>query len=215
VKGHLETATLMRAVLSRDAGLRTGRLLSSVGFLQIPTYHKLLGITDTAINIQPGLAEKIDILRNALDVLAALDITMPKVAVLGVVEKVNPSLPDTVDAAALKQLYLEGEFTGCVVDGPLSYDLAVSTDSARMKGFEGSVAGDADLLVFPDLSTGNTTSKALVFSGGARVAAVICGARVPIVLTSRSSSAQEKRFSMALASLVATTKTAAKGEVSR
>jgi phosphate butyryltransferase len=202
MKGLLDTAQLLKAALNKEAGLGTGRLLSHVGVLESPYYRKLLLLSDAAINIAPVLAEKADIIRNAAGLARALGIAEPKVAVLAAVEKVNAEkMPCTADAALLTQMNRRGQISGCLVDGPLALDNAVSAEAARIKGIGGPVAGDADILLAPDIEAGNLLYKALIDLGGAKGAGLVLGAAVPIVLTSRSDTAETKLASIALAVL--------------
>lgn len=198
MKGRIQTADLLRAVVDRKTGLRTGRIMSHVAFLELPTYHKLLAVTDGGMVLYPHLDEKRYILENAVDFLRNMGYECPKVAVLAAVETVNPKMQETVDALRLKHFNEDGELKHCIVEGPISYDLAMNKESAQIKGFESPVTGDVDIMLMPNITSGNLMAKALVYSGGARMAGVIVGASVPIVLTSRGSSANEKFFSLAL-----------------
>ncbi len=199
MKGSVGTADLLRAVLDKENGLRTSSLLSHVAFFQSPYYHKLLCVTDVAMNIAPDLAAKVDILNNAVEACHRIGIKHPKVAAIAAIETVNPKMQATVDAAALKEMNQKGEISGCTVDGPLAIDLAVNKEAARIKNITGDVAGDADIILAPYIEAGNMFYKALNFLGGAQSAAVIMGAAVPIVLTSRSDDGDTKYFSIALA----------------
>jgi phosphate butyryltransferase len=202
MKGLLDTSILLKAALSREFGINAGRLTSHVAALEVPTYHKLLFVTDAAINIAPDLAAKLDIVANAVHAARSLGIERPKVAMLAAVEKINyEKMPCTVDAAVIAQMNRRGQVQGCVVDGPLALDNAVSAESARIKGLESEVAGDADILVAPDIEAGNILYKCLIDLGGARGAGVVMGAARPIVLTSRADSAGTKLASIALAAL--------------
>jgi phosphotransacetylase len=203
MKGHLETGDFMRAILNRDNDLRASELLSVAGFYELERYHKLLAVSDQAINTYPDLQGKKSILNNAVGLLHAFGIENPKVAVLAAVEKLNPKMKETVDADALKTLNLEGEITGCIVDGPLSFDIATSAEAAQIKGYESAVAGDADLLIVPDLVCGNVLVKALTGFAGATTAGTVVGAKVPVVLTPRSAEASDKYYSIALAAYTA------------
>lgn len=202
MKGFVPTGDLLRTVLDKSAGLRTGRLLSHVAFLESPYYSKLLCVTDVAMNVAPGLEAKAQIILNAADVFHAIGIGCPKVAVAAAVETVNPKMEATLHAAALKEMNRNGTISGCVVDGPFAVDIAVNREAALHKGVAGEVAGDCDIMLVPDIEAGNMFYKALNFLGGARSAAVVMGAKVPIVLTSRSDSEQSKFYSIVLASLV-------------
>ncbi len=204
MKGLLDTSVILKAVLNKETGLHAGRLVSHVGAVESPHYHKLVLVTDAAINIAPTLGEKIDIIRNAVDCGRALGVETPKVALLAAVEKVNPEkMPCTADAAILTQMNRRGQIPGCVVDGPLALDNAISAEAARIKGIESPVAGDADILVAPYIEVGNVLYKALMDLGGAKGAGLVVGAKTPIVLTSRSDTAETKLASIAFAVLVA------------
>ncbi len=199
MKGYISTGDLLRAVLDKDVGLRTGRLLSHVALFQSPYYHKLLCVTDAAMNIAPSLDEKVQIIQNAVLVCRNVGIETPKVAVAAAVETVNQKMEATLHAPALKAMNREGILTGCVVDGPFAIDIAVSRESALHKGIDSPVAGDCDVILAPDIEAGNMLYKALNFLGGAVSAAVIVGALVPVVLTSRSDNERSKLYSIALA----------------
>ncbi len=199
MKGYISTGDLLRAVLDKDVGLRTGRLLSHVALFQSPYYHKLLCVTDAAMNIAPSLDEKVQIIQNAVLVCRNVGIETPKVAVAAAVETVNQKMEATLHASALKAMNREGILTGCVVDGPFAIDIAVSRESALHKGIDSPVAGDCDVILAPDIEAGNMLYKALNFLGGAVSAAVIVGALVPVVLTSRSDNERSKLYSIALA----------------
>jgi phosphate butyryltransferase len=202
MKGHVGTADLLRAVLDKEKGINTGGLLSHVAFFQSPYYHKLFGLTDGAMNIAPDLETKRQILLNAVQLCHRLGMAIPKVAVAAAVEKVNPKMEATIHAAALKEMNRNGLLPGCLVDGPFAIDIAFSRESARIKGIEGEVAGDCDLLLAPDIEAGNMFYKALNFLGGAVTAAVVTGSSVPIVLTSRSDNDRSKLLSLALAAVI-------------
>jgi phosphate butyryltransferase len=202
MKGHVGTADLLRAVLDKERGINTGGLLSHVAFFQSPYYHKLFGLTDGAMNIAPDLETKRQILLNAVQLCHRLGMAIPKVAVAAAVEKVNPKMEATIHAAALKEMNRNGLLPGCLVDGPFAIDIAFSRESARIKGIEGEVAGDCDLLLAPDIEAGNMFYKALNFLGGAVTAAVVTGSSVPIVLTSRSDNDRSKLLSLALAAVI-------------
>ena len=199
MKGRLHTAELMRVVVDRTHGLRTRQLMSHIAFLEIPTYHKLLAITDGGIVLYPDLEEKREILENAVAFMVKMGYVMPNVAVMAAVETINPKMQETVDAARLKQMNLAGTIANCVVEGPISYDLAISKASATIKGYDSPVTGDVDLMVAPNIAAGNLMAKSLLYSGGARMAGVVVGAAAPVVLTSRGSTAEEKFYSLVLA----------------
>lgn len=207
MKGRLHTAELMRIVVDRADGLRAGNIISHLAFLELPTYHKLLAITDSAIVLSPHLEEKQAILENAVRFMLKMGYQQPNAAVMAAVETVNPRLRDTVDAARLKRLNQEGVITDCVVEGPISYDLAMSRESARIKRYHSPVTGEVDVMLVPDMTAGNLMAKSLVYSGGAKMAGVIVGAAAPIVLTSRGSSADEKFYSLVLAASAASRQT--------
>ena len=198
MKGRVATGDLLKAVLDREEGLRTAQLLSHVAFFQSPYYHKLFCVTDVAMNIAPGLEEKVQIIKNAVSACHFLGIANPKVAVAAEVEKVNPKMEATVHAAQLKQMNQDGVINGCTVDGPFAIDIAVNAEAARNKGVVSEVAGDCDIILVPEIEAGNMFYKALNFLGGATAAAVVMGATVPIVLTSRSDDERSKLFSIAL-----------------
>jgi phosphate butyryltransferase len=203
MKGKVGTSDMLRFVLNKEYGLRTGNLLSHFAYFEVETYHKLIAVTDVAMNIAPTLAEKISILNNAVWVLNNLGIARPKVAVLGAVEKVNTDMNATLDAALLSKMNQRDQILNCIVDGPLAFDNAVSVESAKHKEIKSEVAGDVDLLLMPDIEVGNVLYKTLVFFAKAKVASMIVGASVPIVLTSRSDSEQAKFDSIVLAAVVA------------
>lgn len=203
MKGSLHTDELMSAVVSREGGMRTGRRISHVFALDVPSYHKTLFVTDAAVNIQPDLETKIDILQNAIDTMVTLEVANPKVAILSAVESVNPTIPSTLDAAALCKMVERGQITGAIVDGPLAFDNAISSDAARIKKIKSPVAGDPDLLMVPNLEAGNILFKELQYLAGALAAGVVVGARVPIVLTSRADGELARMASCALGVLLA------------
>jgi phosphate butyryltransferase len=203
MKGLLQTATIMKAVLNRDTGLRTGRALSHACAFEVPGWHKLVFITDAALNVAPDVARKADIIRNQVQMARALGIQRPKVACLAAVETVNPDMQATLDARALQEMAERGELGECDVQGPLALDLAVSPESGRTKGVTGPVVGDADILLVPDIEAGNVLYKGLVYFAKARPAGIIMGAKCPVVLLSRADSADSKLLSIALAALSA------------
>jgi phosphate butyryltransferase len=203
MKGKLETGPMMKAIVSKENGLKKGGIISVVGFYETDKYHKLFAVTDMAVNIYPDLEAKKQILQNAVNLLHALGFAEPKVAVLAAVEKLNLKMPETVDADALKQMNISGEITGCVVEGPISFDLATSKEAADIKGYQSPVAGDADLLLAPEITTGNVLVKCLTGMAGATTAGLVVGAKVPVVLTSRSAEASDKYYSIALAAYAA------------
>lgn len=199
MKGYVQTADFLRAILNKENGLRSSELLSHIGVFEIPAYHKLIAITDAAQNIAPDLNEKVTIIKNAVNVFNRLGNDKPKVALLGAVETVNPKMPATIDAATITMMNKRGQIKGCIIDGPLAFDNAISKESAEHKGIFSDVAGDADLLVTPDIEAGNVLYKSFTYFARGTVAAVVLGAAVPIVLTSRSDSDRSKLSSIALA----------------
>lgn len=199
MKGLLQTADLLKAVLEKDKGLRSTGLLSHIGLYEVPGYGKLLYVTDAGINIAPDLKQKVEIIRNAVYVAQALGNQMPKVAALAAVETVNPAMPSTLDAAALAKMAQRGQIADCLIDGPLAMDNAVSLEAARRKHIVSDVAGDADILLVPDIEAGNIMVKSLVFLGQARTCGLITGARVPLIVTSRADSSEAKYYSILLA----------------
>jgi phosphotransacetylase len=203
MKGSLHSDEILGAVIARDTGLRTGRRLSHVFIMDVPTYHKVLIITDAAINIAPSLEDKVDIVQNAIDLARSFGVEQPKVAILAAVETVTSKMPATIDAAALCKMAERRQITGGLLDGPLAFDNAISLESAQHKGIRSDVAGDTDLLLMPDIEVGNVLYKSMVFFAHAGVAAVILGATAPIVLTSRSDSDQAKYYSILLAAAIA------------
>jgi phosphotransacetylase len=203
MKGSLHTEELMHAVLDRSRGLRTERRVSHVYIVEAPAYPRPLLITDAAINISPTLEEKRDIVQNAIDLADVMGIHTPRVAVLSAVETVSAKLQSTIDAAALCKMADRGQITGALIDGPLAFDNAVSPQAAESKGIRSPVAGRADILVTPDLVSGNILAKQLTFMGGAEAAGVALGARVPIILTSRADAERTRVASCAVAALMA------------
>jgi phosphotransacetylase len=203
MKGSLHTDELMSAVVASATGLRTGRRISHAFIMSVPTYYKPLIITDAAINIAPGLEDKRDICQNAIDLARSLGCETPKVAILSAVETVTVKIPSTIDAAALCKMADRGQITGAILDGPLAMDNAISPEAAKTKGIASEVAGDADILVTPDLEAGNILAKQLTFLADADAAGLVLGARVPIILTSRADSVRVRMASCAVAVLVA------------
>jgi phosphotransacetylase len=203
MKGSLHTDELLSAVVARETGLRTGRRISHVFIMDVPTYHKVLIVTDAAINIAPALEEKADICKNAIDLAISLGVKQPKVAVLAAVETINSKMQATLDAAALCKMADRGQITGGLIDGPLAFDNAISKEAARIKHIESAVAGDPDILLAPDLEAGNMLAKQLTFLANADSAGLVLGARVPIILTSRADSVRSRIASCAVAMLAA------------
>ena len=203
MKGSLHSDELLGAVVAKDTGLRTGRRISHVFIMDVPTYHKVLLVTDAAINIAPTLEDKVHICQNAIDLCRSLGLARPKVAILAAVETVNPKMPSTIDAAALCKMADRGQITGGVLDGPLAFDNAISADAAAIKGIKSEVAGDPDILLVPDLEAGNMLAKQLSFLANADSAGLVLGARVPIILTSRADAVRARIASCAVATMVA------------
>ena len=203
MKGSLHTDELMAAVVSREGGLRTGRRISHVFVMDVPTYHKVLIVTDGAININPLLEDKRDICQNAIDLAVSLGREKPKVAILAAVETVTSKMPATIDAAALCKMAERGQITGGILDGPLAFDNAISKEAAETKGIRSEVAGDPDILLAPDLEAGNMIAKQLTFLANADSAGLVLGAKVPIILTSRADSVRSRIASCAVAMLAA------------
>jgi phosphotransacetylase len=203
MKGSLHTDELLAEVVDREMGLRTDRRLSHVFVMDIPTYHKVLVVTDAAINIAPTLEDKVHICQNAIDLAISFGVERPKVAILAAVETVSSKMPATVDAAALCKMSERGQITDAVLEGPLAFDNAISREAARVKGIRSEVPGDPDILLVPDLEAGNILAKQLTFLANADCAGLVLGARVPIVLTSRADSVRSRIASCAVAMLVA------------
>jgi len=199
MKGLVSTAPLLKAVLDKDKGLRKNELLSHAAIFEVPSYHKLIAVTDAAMNLHPDLAEKAGIIENAVEMFHRIGLMVPKVGILGPIESVNPKIQSTVDARDLKAMNLSGRIKGCLVYGPLAMDNAISREAAHLKGITSEVAGDADILLTPDLNSGNILYKTLIFFANSISAAVVMGASAPIVLTSRADSEQSKLMSIALA----------------
>jgi phosphate acetyltransferase len=202
MKGSLHTDVLMHEVMKADTGLRGARRISHVFVMDVPNYSKLLLITDAAVNIYPSLEEKVDIVQNAIDLAHVLGIEQPKVAILSAVETVTPKIASTIDAAALCKMADRGQIRGGTVDGPLAFDNAVSIRAARIKHIVSPVAGQADVLVVPDLESGNMLAKQLEYLADAEAAGIVLGARVPIILTSRADSAKARLASCAVMAML-------------
>lgn len=202
MKGSLHTDEFMGAIVDKKKGIRTDRRMSHIYVIDVPSYHKPLLITDAAINIYPDLPTKVDIVKNAIDLAQAIGLDKPKVALISAVETITPKIPTTLDAAALCKMADRKQITGAILDGPLAFDNAISKRAAEEKGIDSVVAGDADVLVAPDLEAGNMLAKQLVYLADAHVAALVMGARVPIILTSRADDALTRVGSCALALLV-------------
>jgi phosphotransacetylase len=203
MKGSLHSDEILGAVIAKETGLRTGRRLSHVFLMDVPTYHKVLIVTDGAINIAPTLEDKVDICQNAIDLAQSFGVELPKVAILAAVETVNSKMPATLDAAALCKMSERGQIKGGVLDGPLAFDNAISRDAAKIKGIKSEVAGDPDILLAPDLEAGNMVAKQLSFLANADSAGLVLGATVPVILTSRADSLRSRIASCAVAVLAA------------
>ena len=199
MKGLVNSGDFLKAILNKEKGLRSGATLSHIAFFESPYYHKLLAITDAAMNVEPEFADKLAILNNAIEAFHKLGIAQPKIAIVGAIETVNNKMQPSVDAALLTMMNKRGQIKGCIVDGPLALDNAISREAAEHKGIKSPVAGEVDLILTPDIYSGNILYKSLNFLGGASSAAVIMGATVPVVLTSRSDSEHSKLMSIALA----------------
>lgn len=202
MKGNVDTKVILKAVVNKEKGLGLGKLMSHFTIFEVPTYHKLLVIVDGGMVTYPTLEEKAEIIHNSVRILHKLGYKNPKVGVLACVEKINPKMPETVEADALKQMNENFTLTGCVVEGPISYDLAISKEAARLKGYESPVAGDVDILVVPNIHVGNALGKMLMWTARSRMAGFVVGAACPVVLTSRASSADEKYMSIVLSAAV-------------
>ncbi len=203
MKGSLHTDELMAEVVNKDTGIRTARRISHVFIMDVPTYPKPLFITDAAVNTFPTLEDKVDIVQNAIDLARALRIECPKVAILSAVETITSKIPSTIDAAALCKMAERGQITGAVLDGPLALDNAINREAASIKHIASPVAGDADILLVPDLEAGNMLAKELTFLANADAAGIVLGARVPIILTSRADNVRTRMASCAIAALYA------------
>ena len=203
MKGSLHTDELMGAVVSREGGLRTARRVSHCFVMDVPSYAETLIITDAAVNIAPTMADKVDIIQNAIDLAHALGIALPKVAILSAVENINDKIISTMEAASLCKMADRGQITGAILDGPLAMDNAISREAAEIKGIASLVAGDPDILLVPDLVSGNILAKQLTFMSNADAAGIVLGAKVPVVLTSRADSVRARLTSCALAILAA------------
>jgi len=202
MKGLVSTGTLLKSVLDKELGLRKGELLSHVAIFESPYYHKLLGVTDAAMNVEPDLQGKIGIIKNAVEVFHKLGNPNPKVAIVGSVETINPKMEATMHAATISMMNYRKQITGCIIDGPLAIDGAVSKKASELKNITSEVAGDVDIILAPDINGANILYKSMNFLGGATAAAVIMGAKVPIVLTSRGDSEKSKFLSIALAAAI-------------
>ncbi len=202
MKGHVHTDTLMRAILTRSAGLRTDRRVSHIFHMTVPGRDRVIHITDAAVNVQPGVAEKLDIVLNAVDLAQNLGMETPKVAMLSGAETVNPAMPSSVEADEVVRLANSGAVKGAIVDGPFGFDNAVSPEAARIKGVDSPVAGQADILVVPNLEAGNFLFKQMVYFMSATAAGIVLGAKVPVVLTSRADPPEARLAAAAIASII-------------
>lgn len=200
VKGLLDSSDILRAMLNKETGIATGRTFTHMSITHIPGHRKLLVVTDAAINIQPTLTQKRDIIQNAVNGLRMFGYDRPKVAVLASIETVNPKMPESVEAADLKKMWQAGEITDCIVEGPIALDLALNAEAAAIKGYASEVAGDADILIMPNMVTGNILSKALREFADSTVVGIVVGAKVPMVLTSRGASVKTKYTSTVVVS---------------
>jgi phosphate butyryltransferase len=203
MKGLVDTATFLRAVLDKERGLRTGKVLSHVAVFEVPALNRMLLLTDAAMNIAPDLKTKKEIIENAVVVAKAIGMEMPKVAVVAAVEVVNPDMQPTIDAAVLSKMNDRGQIKGCIIDGPLAIDNALSEEAAKHKGIKSPVAGHADIILVPNIETGNAMYKTLTYTSNAKNGGILSGAAAPVILTSRADSNESKLYSIALASLVA------------
>lgn len=203
MKGNIQTSQFLKAILDKDAGLRLGKekKLSHVSVFDVPALRRMLILTDAAVNISPDLSDKIQIIENAVKVAKAIKIEVPKVAVISAVEMVNPDMPSTIDAALLSKMGDRGQIKGCVIDGPLAFDNAISKKAMEHKNIKSPIEGEADIIVVPNIETGNSLYKALIYTANAKVGGVLIGASSPVILTSRADSPETKLNSIALASL--------------
>lgn len=201
MKAKIQTADFLRAVVNKETGLRTGKVMSMVAMFDIPNYHKLLCVSDGGMCMYPDLVQKKQIIENNVQMLLNMGYKKPNVAVLTAVEKVNPKMQETVDAAELKKMYLNGEIKNCYVEGPISYDIAMDKESAQIKGVNSPVTENADILIVPNITTGNILGKTYIFTAKAKMAGLVLGAKCPIVLTSRGAAMQEKYLSLSIAAL--------------
>ncbi len=202
MKGSLQTGQLLKAVVDKNKGLGIGRIMSHMAIQTVPKYHKMLVTTDGGMVLYPNLEEKKAIIENAVNALISLGYTKPKVGILAAIEKVNPKMPETIDGAELKKMNQEGIIKNCLIEGPISFDLAINKEKALAKQYVSDVAGDADILLTPNIAAGNILGKCLVEMSGATMAGLILGAKVPIVVTSRGASMEEKYLSLALAGAI-------------
>ncbi len=202
IKGHIHTDILIHQLIRMESGLRTNRFISHIFCMEIKTYKKLIFITDAAININPDIAQKAQILQNAIDICKIIGVKNPKAAILSAVETVNPKIASTMDAAIISKMAQRGQITGGIVDGPLAFDNVISKKAAEEKGIKSEVSGDADIILVPNIESGNILFKDLEYLAGAKVAGIVVGLKVPVVLTSRSDNAEARLYSAAFASIV-------------
>ena len=203
MKGLIQTKNLLKAVVNKENGLGLGGVMSHIAVNEVSNYHKLLLTTDGGMVMYPNLEQKKAIIENAVQILHKLGYQQPKVGVLAAVEKVNPKMPETVDAQQLSEMNKAGLIRNCLVEGPISYDLCLSKESAAIKNYQSPITGEVDILAVPDIAVGNILGKALIYSAQAKMAGIIAGAKVPIILTSRGASVEEKYLSIVLAAAVA------------
>jgi len=202
MKGLIDTSIIMKQVLDKEIGLRTGKIISHVAVFDVKTYHKIFFVTDAAMNISPDLNQKKEIIENSVALAHSLGIDTPKIAVIAAKEKVSPKMEATVHAKELEEMNKNDEITGCIVEGPFALDNAISKEAAEHKGIKSVVAGDADILLMPDIEAGNVLYKSLTFLAGSKSAGIILGAKAPIVLTSRADSQEAKLHSIILGALL-------------
>lgn len=203
MKGKVPTPNLLKAVLDPEKGIRKGKLLSHIAVMEIQTYHKLTIHTDAGMNIQPDINKKVEIIKNAVWFAKKIGIEHPNIAVLAAIETINEDMPETIEAAMLSKMAERGEFGDVTLDGPVAFDLAISKESARKKGIITPIAGETDIFIYPNISSGNITLKSLIYLANAKVGGVVVGAKVPIVLLSRADTPKEKLASIALGALIA------------
>ncbi|PID72304.1 MAG: phosphate butyryltransferase [Desulfobulbus propionicus] len=202
MKGNMQTADLLREVVNKQTGLRTGSIMSHVALVEVPGYHKVVILTDVGMLPHPDLQQKVKIIDNAVSVLRSMGYSQPKVAVLAAAEVVNEKAMESVEAKTLKEMNLAGQIADCIVEGPISYDLAFSKEMAKFKKYSSPVAGDADIVVVPNLAAGNILGKALVLTAGGAMIGIVSGAKVPLVVASRGATAAEKYYSIVMAAAI-------------
>lgn len=202
MKGKMDTKSLLKAVLDKEKGLRAGKLLSHIAVVEVKNYPKLMLVTDGGMNINPDVNQKIEILKNAIDVAHRLGIEKPRISVLAAVETVNPDMPETIDASVITKMGERGDLGEVIIDGPVAFDIAIDKKSAQVKGVDSVIAGETDIFLVPNISAGNIMVKALIYLSDAKVGGIVVGGGVPIVLLSRSDSKEIKLYSMALGAMV-------------